>query len=130
GGVGSEAGGETKAWGVGDPCDLHVERTVLNAVKRGAAEGGRPRMRMEDFEVYRVDASTKAATVLMLDMSRSMPLRGNFYAAKKMAMALENLIHAQFPRDDLYIIGFSDRAREISREHLPQLSSMECVYGT
>jgi uncharacterized protein with von Willebrand factor type A (vWA) domain len=59
-----------------------------------------------------------------------MPLRGNFYAAKKMAMALEQLIHTQFPRDELYIIGFSDRAREIRREHLPQLSSMECVYGT
>ena len=129
-GPGVEAADETKRWEFGDPFRLHVERTVLNAVKRGAAEGGRSNMSMDDFEVYKVDAATQAATVLMLDMSRSMPLRGNFYAAKKMAMALEQLIHSQFPRDELYIIGFSDRAREIRREHLPNLSSMECVYGT
>jgi uncharacterized protein with von Willebrand factor type A (vWA) domain len=129
-GPGNEAADETKPWEFGDPFRLHVERTVLNSIKRGAAEGGKPRMGMQDFEVYKIDNSTQSATVLMLDMSRSMPLRGNFYAAKKMAMALEQLIHTQFPRDELYIIGFSDRAREIKRDHLPQLSSMECVYGT
>jgi uncharacterized protein with von Willebrand factor type A (vWA) domain len=129
-GPGNEAADETKPWEFGDPFHLHVERTVLNSIKRGAAEGGKPRMGVQDFEVYKIDNSTQAATVLMLDMSRSMPLRGNFYAAKKMAMALEQLIHSQFPRDELYIIGFSDRAREIKRDHLPQLSSMECVYGT
>jgi uncharacterized protein with von Willebrand factor type A (vWA) domain len=129
-GPGQEAADETKPWEFGDPFRLHVERTVLNSIKRGAAEGGRLPMKVKDFEVYKVDASTQAATVLMLDMSRSMPLRGNFYAAKKMAMALEQLIHSQFPRDELYVIGFSDRAREIKRDHLPQLSSMECVYGT
>ena len=138
-GAGAEAADETKAWEFGDPFRLHVERTVLNGIKRSAqAEGARqwqgkravPKLKVDDFEVYKVDASTQAATVLMLDMSRSMPLRGNFYSAKKMAMALEQLIHSQFPRDELYIIGFSDRAREIPREHLPNLSSMECVYGT
>ena len=129
-GPGNEAADETKPWEFGDPFRLHVERTVLNSIKRGAAEGGKPRIEVKDFEVYKIDNSTQAATVLMLDMSRSMPLRGNFYAAKKMAMALEQLIHSQFPRDNLYIIGFSDRAREIKRDHLPQLSSMECVYGT
>jgi uncharacterized protein with von Willebrand factor type A (vWA) domain len=129
-GAGVEAADDTKAWEFGDPFRLHVERTVLNAVKRESAAGKVPRISRDDFEIYKVDASTRAATVLMLDMSRSMPLRGNFYAAKKMAMALESLIHSQFPRDELYVIGFSDRAREIKREHLPQLSSMECVYGT
>ena len=129
-GDGVEAADETKPWEFGDPFRLHVERTVLNAVKREGGGGHVPKINFKDFEVYKVDASTQAATVLMLDMSRSMPLRGNFYAAKKMAMALESLIHSQFPRDVLYVIGFSDRAREIKREHLPNLSSMECVYGT
>jgi uncharacterized protein with von Willebrand factor type A (vWA) domain len=136
-GPGNEAADETKPWEFGDPFRLHVERTVMNAIKRGGgstrdARGLMrvPRMSHEDFEVYKVDNSTQAATVLMIDMSRSMPLRGNFYAAKKMAMALEQLIHSQYPRDELYIIGFSDRAREIKSDHLPQLSSMECVYGT
>ena len=129
-GQGVEAADETKRWEFGDPFRLHVERTVLNAVKREGVAGRVPRISRDDFEIYKVDASTQAATVLMLDMSRSMPLRGNFYAAKKMAMALESLIRSQYPRDELYVIGFSDRAREIKREHLPQLSSMECVYGT
>ena len=141
-GPGVEAADETKPWEFGEPFRLNVERTVINAIRRSgrlpdirdeglhAGERRAPRMKVEDFEVYKVDASTQAATVLMLDMSRSMPLRGNFYAAKKMAMALEQLIHTQYPRDELYVIGFSDRAREIRREHLPQLSSMECVYGT
>jgi uncharacterized protein with von Willebrand factor type A (vWA) domain len=141
-GPGVEAADETKQWEFGEPFRLNVERTVVNAIRRGGmmpdlrdsgihpGERRPPRMKVEDFEVYKVDASSQAATVLMLDMSRSMPLRGNFYAAKKMAMALEQLIHSQYPRDELYIIGFSDRAREIGREHLPQLSSMECVYGT
>ena len=141
-GPGVEAADETKPWEFGEPFRLNVERTVINAIRRsgrlpdireeGLHPGQRraPRMQVDDFEVYKVDASTQAATVLMLDMSRSMPLRGNFYAAKKMAMALEQLIHTQYPRDELYVIGFSDRAREIRREHLPQLSSMECVYGT
>lgn len=141
-GPGVEAADETKQWEFGEPFRLNVERTVINAIRRsgrlpdireeGLHPGQRraPRMQVDDFEVYKVDASSQAATVLMLDMSRSMPLRGNFYAAKKMAMALEQLIHTQYPRDELYMIGFSDRAREIRREHLPQLSSMECVYGT
>ncbi|HEV1998084.1 MAG TPA: VWA domain-containing protein [Candidatus Dormibacteraeota bacterium] len=141
-GPGVEPADETKAWEFGEPFRLNVERTVINAIRRsgrlpdireeGLHPGQRraPRMQVDDFEVYKVDASTQAATVLMLDMSRSMPLRGNFYAAKKMAMALEQLIHSQYPRDELYIIGFSDRARDIRQEHLPQLSSMECVYGT
>jgi uncharacterized protein with von Willebrand factor type A (vWA) domain len=66
----------------------------------------------------------------MLDMSRSMPLRGYFYAAKKVALALDSLIRSQYPRDSLHIIGFSDIAREISSSDLPHLSVNEYVYGT
>jgi uncharacterized protein with von Willebrand factor type A (vWA) domain len=66
----------------------------------------------------------------MLDMSRSMPLRGYFYAAKKVALALDSLIRTQFPRDTLHIVGFSETARVIPTSALPQLTFQEYVYGT
>jgi len=59
-----------------------------------------------------------------------MPMRGNFYAAKKMALALDGLIRSQFPRDNLYIVGFSDYAVEMKRETLPHVSWNLYVYGT
>ncbi|MBJ7608325.1 MAG: VWA domain-containing protein, partial [Candidatus Dormibacteraeota bacterium] len=126
---------DSKAYEFGDQFDLDVERTVMNAIQRQASDGARaratiPHLQPEDFEVHRSDALTRSSTVLMLDMSRSMPLRGYFYAAKKVALALDSLIRSQFPRDSLHIIGFSDIAREISSADLPHLSVNEYVYGT
>ena len=126
---------DTKPYEFGDPFDLDVERTVMNAIQRQASEApaartGVPRLEPGDFEVHRSDSLTRSSTVLMLDMSRSMPLRGYFYAAKKVALALDSLIRSQYPRDSLRIIGFSDIAREISSSDLPHLSVNEYVYGT
>jgi uncharacterized protein with von Willebrand factor type A (vWA) domain len=56
--------------------------------------------------------------VLMLDLSLSMPMRGNFEAAKRVAVALDNLIRSQYPKDTLYIVGFSSYARQIRKEDL------------
>ena len=129
-----ERADDTKPYEFGDPFDLDVERTVMNSLQRTASEAptraGAPRLHPDDFEVYRSDSLTRSSTVLMLDMSRSMPLRGYFYAAKKVAMALDSLIRSQYPRDSLHIIGFSDIAREISSADLPHLSVNEYVYGT
>ena len=65
----------------------------------------------------------------MLDLSLSMPMRDNFLAAKKVAMALHSLISMQFPRDFLGIVGFSEVARAITPEQLPEVS-WDFVYGT
>ncbi|HKR99197.1 MAG TPA: VWA domain-containing protein [Candidatus Dormibacteraeota bacterium] len=128
---------ENKQYEFGDPFDLDVRETVMNAVQRRVASGeaaGRPTastaLSPEDFVIHRTDTQTRSATVLMLDMSRSMPLRGYFYAAKKVALALDSLIRGSYPRDSLHIIGFSDMAREISPAALPHLSVNEYVYGT
>jgi uncharacterized protein with von Willebrand factor type A (vWA) domain len=128
-GSGGDPGDETKPYQFGDPFNLDVQQTVMNAIRR---QGGRPPVRLgaHDFEVVRADRAVQSSTVLMLDMSRSMPLRGYFYAAKKMALALESLIRTQFPRDSLYVVGFSDYAREIAAGELAQLSYSEYVYGT
>jgi uncharacterized protein with von Willebrand factor type A (vWA) domain len=67
--------------------------------------------------------------VLLLDLSLSMPMRDNFLAAKKMALALHALISARFPQDYLGIVGFSEVARTLKPEDLPEVS-WDYVYGT
>ena len=103
---------------------------VLDTASSSGRRRAVPRLSPDDFVVHRSDTLTRSATVLMLDMSRSMPLRGYFYAAKKVALALNSLIRSSYPRDTLHIIGFSDLAREISPAALPHLSVNEYVYGT
>src|SRR3954471_48691 len=127
-GVGHERAYETKPYEFGDPFNLSIERTVRNALRRTG--GGTPvRLTPEDFEVERTETLTKSSTVLMLDLSLSMPMRDNFLAAKKVAMALHSLISTQFPRDFLGIVGFSEVARELKPEQLPEVW-WDLVYGT
>ena len=127
-GVGHERTYETKAYEWGDPFNLQIERTVRNAIARTG--GGTPvRLSPEDFEVERTEHLVRSSTVLMLDLSLSMPMRDNFLAAKKVAMALHSLISTQFPRDFLGIVGFSEVAREIRPQDLPEVS-WDFVYGT
>jgi uncharacterized protein with von Willebrand factor type A (vWA) domain len=59
-----------------------------------------------------------------------MLFRGCFLAAKKVALALDSLIRGQFPKDDLFIIGFSAQAEQLKPEELPRLTWNEFVYGT
>ncbi|HSL58770.1 MAG TPA: hypothetical protein VK866_13070 [Acidimicrobiales bacterium] len=127
-GAGHERAYETKPYEFGDPFNLHIERTVRNAVRRTG--GGTPvRLLPEDFEVERTEHLVRSSTVLMLDLSLSMPMRDNFLPAKKVAMALHSLISSQFPRDFLGIVGFSEVARELTAQQLPEVS-WDFVYGT
>jgi uncharacterized protein with von Willebrand factor type A (vWA) domain len=127
-GVGHERAYETKPYEFGDPFNLQIERTVRNAVARTG--GGTPvRLHPDDFEVDRTEQLVRSSTVLMLDLSLSMPMRDNFLAAKKVAMALHSLISTQFPRDYLGLVGFSEVAREIRPQDLPEVS-WDFVYGT
>jgi uncharacterized protein with von Willebrand factor type A (vWA) domain len=88
------------------------------------------RLDAKDFVVHRTEHVTQASTVLMIDMSRSMFLRGCFLAAKKVAIALDSLIRSQYPRDSLYVVGFSNYAVELKPHTLPQLALNDYVYGT
>ena len=120
----SGPGGETlefpKKYEYGDPFQLHLQSTVMNAVRRGS---GTPlKIQPEDFDVHESEHSSHAATVLMLDLSLSMVMRGNFQAAKKVALALDNLIRTQFPRDSLQMVGFSTYAKEVRPDRLPYLT--------
>ena len=104
--------------------------TARSATPSAARGGGTPvRLAPDDFEIERTENLTKSSTVLMLDLSLSMPMRDNFLAAKKVAMALHSLISSMFPRDYLGIVGFSEVARELKAEQLPEVS-WDFVYGT
>jgi uncharacterized protein with von Willebrand factor type A (vWA) domain len=127
-GTGHDREETTKPYEHGDPFNLHLAQTVHNAVRRGGA-GVPVRLAPEDFEVVETEALTRGATVLLVDLSMSMPMRDNFVPAKKMAMALHTLISSRFPRDYLGVVGFSEVAREIKPEDLPT-AMWDYVYGT
>jgi uncharacterized protein with von Willebrand factor type A (vWA) domain len=128
-GTGGERVDESKNYEYGDPFALDMQRTLMNSVVREGT-GTPVRLDPTDFEVYRHEQVTQSATVIVLDMSRSMFLRGCILAAKKVAVALNSLIKGLYPRDNLYIIAFSYYARQISTEDLPGLSWSEWGYGT
>jgi len=127
-GVGHERDYSTKPYEFGDPFNLDIGRTVRNAIQRSG--GGTPvRLTPDDFEVERTEHLVRSSTVLMIDLSLSMPMRDNFLPAKKVTMALHALITSQFPRDYMGIVGFSETARELRAEQLPEVS-WDFVYGT
>jgi uncharacterized protein with von Willebrand factor type A (vWA) domain len=124
-GVATRRPDETRPWQFGDALDLHVVRTLLNALRREAlARPGEPagvpiRLVRDDLEVHECDFSTQTTTVLLLDMSWSMSWAGRFPAAKRVALALDHLIRTRFPRDRFFVVGFSTRARELPIHELP-----------
>jgi uncharacterized protein with von Willebrand factor type A (vWA) domain len=145
----------TKPYEFGDPFLLDIPKTIMNAVQRGdevgksevsqSGSGDVPltdspthrladsrgvRLSPRDFEVYRTEYTTRSATVLMVDMSRSMLYNGCFNAAKRVALALDSLIRGKYPRDHLSIIGFSYLAQEVKPGDLPSIDWNEYNYGT
>jgi uncharacterized protein with von Willebrand factor type A (vWA) domain len=137
-GRGGEREETTKPYEFGDPFHLDLRSTLTNALAR---EENAPAVRRargdpaihlapSDFDVYRTEQLTRTSTVLLVDMSRSMLLRGCFLAAKKVAVALDTLIRTQYPHDHLTVIGFAYYAREIRPGALAELTWHGYEYGT
>lgn len=120
---------ETKVHEYGDPFNLHMARTLQNALRR-RGPGTPVQLAPEDFEIYRNETVTRTATVMLVDLSWSMELRGAFPAAKKVAMALNNLITSAYPRDSFHVVGFSAYAKELASHEVPFLTVDEYVLGT
>ena len=137
-GGGGEREETTKPYEFGDPFHLDLRSTLTNALAReeNAPAARRARderaihLRADDFEVFRTEQLTRTSTVLLVDMSRSMLLRGCFLAAKKVAVALDTLIRTQYPHDHLTVIGFAYYAREIRPGALAELTWHGYEYGT
>jgi len=127
-GVGHERAPDSRPYQFGDPFNLDLHQTLRNAVRRGGP--GLPvRLSPDDFDIEQMEHQTRASTVVLLDLSMSMPMRGNFLPAKKVAIALHHLISTQFPRDYLGLVGFGETARELRPEALPE-ASWDFAYGT
>ncbi len=123
--TGIEASGASKRYEFGDTMNLDASGTILNAVlrtrSRGAKEakdtkdGSGIAVDYEDLMVAQGEYQSSCATVLMLDCSHSMILYGEdrFTPAKRVALALANLIRLQYPGDALKVVLFHDSAEEI-----------------
>jgi uncharacterized protein with von Willebrand factor type A (vWA) domain len=120
-GYGGERILETKPYEYGDDFQIHLQKSIMNAIVR---QPGKPPVKMntEDFEVFKQEELTRTSTVLLLDMSLSMPMRGNFEAAKGVTLALDGLIRSQYPKDSLHIVGFSSYAREIKKKDVTYMN--------
>ena len=128
-GAGGDSTYQAKPYEFGEPFLLDLQQTVMNAVFR-QGPGTPLHLEPDDFQVFKTEFTTQSSTVLMIDLSRSMLTRGHYLAAMRVAMALDSLIRTQFPKDDLYLIGFSDRARLLQPHMLTEVGPSEYHYGT
>jgi Ca-activated chloride channel homolog len=122
--TGIEASGAPKAYEFGDTMNIDASSTILNAVRR-QQEVGRATIEVdyEDLMVVQGEYQSSCATVLMLDCSHSMILYGEdrFTPAKRVALALTNLIRLQYPGDALQVVLFHDSAEEIPLSQLARV---------
>jgi Ca-activated chloride channel family protein len=123
--TGIETNGPPKPYEFGDTLNLDATGTILNAVRRNAEAHHRPsssgiEIRHEDLMVVEGEYQSSCATVLMLDCSHSMILYGEdrFTPAKRVALALAQLIRTQYPGDALKVVLFHDSAEEIPLSEL------------
>ena len=120
---------QTRPYAFGDAFQLHMPRTIRNAIDRNGP-GSPVRLSHEDFEVYRTEMITSTSTAMLVDLSWSMALRGSFQAAKKVALALHNLISSRYPKDSFHVIGFAAYAKALKAHELPFLQWDDYLLGT
>ena len=120
--TGIESGGVSRPYEFGDTLNLDITATLSSAIQR---EGlGLPlNLEYKDLQVHQCEYQSSCATVLMLDCSHSMILYGEdrFTPAKKVAMALSQLIRTQYPGDSLSLVLFHDSAEEVPLSQLARV---------
>ncbi len=121
-GIGEEPLSELKAFEFGDPVEnIAFTESFRNAQINHGIDGFT--ITQDDLEVREREHKTNVATVLMIDISHSMILYGEdrITPAKKVAMALSELIMRKYPKDTLDIIVFGNDAWAIDVKDLPYL---------
>jgi Ca-activated chloride channel family protein len=120
--TGVETSGAAKQYEFGDTLNLDITATLSNAIQR---EGLSVPLNIEysDLQVHQCEYQSSCATVVMLDCSHSMILYGEdrFTPAKKVAMALSQLIRTQYPGDSLSLVLFHDSAEELPISQLARV---------
>ena len=123
GGTGEELSGETRKFEFGDSLDqIAMSESIKNAqVNHGISDF---RLAENDLEVQEREQQTTTSTVVMIDVSHSMILYGEdrITPAKKVALALAELIKTKYPKDSLDIIVFGNDAWQIQLKDLPYLT--------
>jgi Ca-activated chloride channel homolog len=121
-GRGDEQTTEKRDYEFGDTLDqISVTDSLRNAqINHGLEDFF---MTEEDLEIIESEYKTQTSTVLMIDISHSMILYGEdrITPAKKVAMALAELITKKYPKDTLDILVFGDDAWQIEIKDLPYL---------
>ncbi len=121
-GNGDEISPEQRGFQFGDEIhQIDITDSLKNAY--GLLMGSRNYMTEDDLIVNERELKSQSSTVLMIDISHSMILYGEdrITPAKKVAMALAELIKTKYPKDTLDIITFGNDARQIELKELPYL---------
>jgi len=114
---------ETKKYEFGDPMNVNIAETLMNALgKRQPGEA--LRIAPDDFSVQRVEYSSASETALLIDVSYSMLMNDALHAGKKVALALHRLIETKYPQDSLHLVAFRSNAKLIKAEDLPNIVSL------
>jgi uncharacterized protein with von Willebrand factor type A (vWA) domain len=129
-GAAGELTGSTRQWAFGDTEPWDVTRTILNAMRRDAAEaehpgpGGRFHVQLEDVEIVETETRTQAAVALLADTSFSMAAEGRWLPMKRTALALHHLVSTRWRGDQLDLITFGRYAESVAVEHLVGLPAL------
>ncbi|MBX9892321.1 MAG: VWA domain-containing protein [Chitinophagaceae bacterium] len=121
-GQGDESNSDTRPFQFGDMLEqIDFTESIRNAQVNHGIESFR--MQEDDLQIRESDFKTQTSTVLMIDISHSMILYGEdrITPAKKVAMALSELITTRYPKDTLDIVVFGNDAWSIEIKDLPYL---------
>lgn len=121
-GIGDELSSDRRAFQFGDSIDqIDITDSIRNSQINHGIESFS--LTEEDLEVQEREYKAQTSTVLMIDVSHSMILYGEdrITPAKKVAMALSELIMTRYPKDTLDIIAFGNEAWTIQVKDLPYL---------
>jgi len=121
-GRGLERQPETRDWQQGDDiANIDSVGTMMNMLRHSNID--QMRLQEDDIRVHETDHYTSVATVLLIDLSHSMVLYGEdrITPAKKVAMALSELILQNYAKDSLDIVAFGNEAWKVDIEDLPYL---------
>jgi len=120
-GQGSERLTETRPYQFGDdPMSIDSIRSLQNAMKHNDPAGDLS-ITEDDLEVFETEHNSNCATVVMIDISHSMILYGEdrITPAKKVALALTELILTKYPKDSIDVLLFGDEAVEVPISEIP-----------
>ncbi|MCB5293975.1 hypothetical protein BJQ90_03437 [Arthrobacter sp. SO3] len=128
-GAAGEQTGSSRQWQFGDAEPWDVTRTITNAISRTVADGGDPahglRLGVDDIEVEETETNTRAAVVLLVDVSFSMAAEGRWVPMKRTALALHHLVSTRFRGDRLQLITFGRYAQSMDIGELTALPARQ-----